>query len=204
MEKCAKVELPNNIFSMDGWCTKEKAKFLYNVIAFTKSKLTVELGVFAGRSFIPMALAHKDLGSGRCVAIDTWSVEASTQNYVESDVNYGWWKNIDHEKFYNMFCDALKNYKVDDICDVVRSDSCIAAFQFQDASIDVLHQDSNHSEQVSCSEVLLYAPKIKPGGWWIMDDTNWDSTQKAQELLLTKGFGLMHDFTTWKVYKKCQ
>jgi len=71
---------------------------------------------------------------------------------------------------------------------------------FDDHSIDFLHQDSNHSEEISCMEVELYHNKVKPGGTWVFDDTNWPTTKKAQDLLVSKGYTEVYDSGEWKVY----
>ena len=65
-----------------------------------------------------------------------------------------------------------------------------------------MHQDSNHSEKISCNEVELYKNKLKTNGIWVMDDTNWDTTKKAQILLVSYNFEELYDSGDWKVYKK--
>jgi hypothetical protein len=69
-------------------------------------------------------------------------------------------------------------------------------------SIDFLHQDSNHSEEISCEEVELYHSKVKPDGIWCFDDTDWSTTKKAQQLLLTKGYTEVYNAVSWKIYRK--
>ena len=34
----------------------------------------------------------------------------------------------------------------------------------------------------------MWYNKVKPNGYIIFDDTNWTTTQKAQQLLVEKGF----------------
>lgn len=196
--------IPDSIFELDGWCPKEKGLIMYDLVIKSKSKLTVELGVFGGRSFIPMALAHKALGIGKCVAIDPWQNTSSTTNYSETNDNYKWWNNLDHEAIYNKFVDSLNKYEVFDIVDIIRKESKDTISYFKDDSIDVLHQDGNHSEGTSSEEVNLYASKIKKNGYWIMDDTNWETTYLAQKLLLSKGFVLIADHKEWKIFQKIQ
>ena len=85
---------------------------------------------------------------------------------------------------------------------VMRERSDVAIRQVEDASVAVLHQDSNHSEQISSAEVMLWTPKLRSGGYWVADDTDWVTTRRAQALLLQKGFALLEDHTTWKVFRK--
>jgi hypothetical protein len=68
-------------------------------------------------------------------------------------------------------------------------------------SIDFLHQDSNHSEENTCEEVELYWNKLKEGGYWIFNDADWPTAQKAQKLLLSKGYTEHYNANDkWKVY----
>ena len=58
------------------------------------------------------------------------------------------------------------------------------------------------SEKISCEEVELYHKKVKKNGIWVFDDTNWDTTKKAQELLVSYGYIEIYDSGTWKIYKR--
>ena len=78
-------------------------------------------------------------------------------------------------------------YKCDNV-KLLRMKSIEAVKFFENESIDFLHQDSNHSEETSCMEVELYHSKVKRSGIWCFDDTDWPTTQKAQELLISKGY----------------
>jgi hypothetical protein len=81
-----------------------------------------------------------------------------------------------------------------------RSDAAVGGFE--NGSIAVLHQDSNHSEQISSAEVELWTPKLRPGGYWIADDTDWITTRRAQGLLAEKGFAVVEEHANWKVFCK--
>lgn len=194
--------LPDSIFTMNGWCTKEKASRLYDLVLSAKPATVVELGVFAGRSFIPMALGLKHNQQGTITGVDPWAKTASTENYDPNDPNFIWWNSLDHEMILNCFKDSLKHYDVELFSSYIRSTSSEALQSFADGSIDILHQDGNHSEETSCKEIDMYAPKLRVDGYWIMDDTDWESTSKAQKLIIKKGFILLEDHTSWRIYKK--
>lgn len=151
---------------------------------------------------MPMALAHKARGKGRSVGVDPWLPMASTANYKPDDPNYRWWSALDHEAIYRCVVSALQEYKLHAFADVKRCYSRDAAEAFADESIDVMHQDANHSEPTSCEEVELYHNKVKHGGFWVMDDTDWVSTNKAQNLLLSKGYTLFEDHHKWRIYRR--
>jgi hypothetical protein len=94
--------------------------------------------------------------------------------------------------------------KVDSVVDLWRCKSNEAVSKFEDQTIDILHQDSNHSEEISCEEVELYWNKVKPGCFWVFDDTDWPTTKKAQDLLLTKGYVVHHipSDKKWTVFQR--
>jgi len=196
------MTVPENLLTKPGWCTKEKSEILYNLIIESKSILTVEIGVYGGRSLIPMALAHKKNKIGKIIGIDAWDSSASVENYDITDENYNWWLELDHWSILCDFVKSLYEYDVKSVTDYYISKSLELVNFFDEYSVDILHQDGNHSELITLKEVELYSPKIKVGGYWIMNDTNWETLNKAQNLILTKGFNIYQDHQTWKIFKK--
>jgi hypothetical protein len=96
----------------------------------------------------------------------------------------------------------IRQVNLESVVTLARKKSAEAVLDFEDGSLDLVHQDSNHSEQISCDEVERWTPKLKVGGFWIADDTNWPTTQKAQKLLVEKGYTELYDSGSWKVYRK--
>ena len=85
---------------------------------------------------------------------------------------------------------------------VLRERSSDAVLRVDDGTVAVLHQDSNHSEAISCAEVEQWVPKLAPDGWWIADDTDWPTTQRAQRRLGELGFAVVEDHEQWKAYRR--
>lgn len=54
--------------------------------------------------------------------------------------------------------------------------------------------------------LLKYWNKIRRGCIWIFDDTNWPTTHRARELLLSKGYTEIFKYDLngieWKVFKR--
>ena len=44
--------------------------------------------------------------------------------------------------------------------------------------------------------------KVKKNGFWVFDDTNWETTQKAQKLLESYGYKEIFDSGSWKIYRR--
>lgn len=194
--------LPKNYESIHGWCTREKALTLMNLVLESKPNLCVELGVFGGKSLLPIALSAKRFHS-KVIGIDAWTAQASLEG-TNSDANDKWWSNIDYNQMFEYTRNLMVQNNVDSIVELWKCKSNECVEKFENNSIDILHQDSNHSEEISCEEVELYWNKVKSGGYWIFDDTNWETTQKAQTLLLSKGYEEVYSTpdNAWKVFKK--
>jgi hypothetical protein len=189
------------IVSLHGWTTVDKGLRLAELVLLAGAEVSVELGVFGGRGTIAMALGHQALGRGHVVAIDPWQKAAALEG-VNDPENDAWWGRIDYEAIYESFTQALVASRVDACCRVLRQRSHVAAGEFADGSVAVLHQDSNHSEQVSSAEVELWAPKLRSGGYWVADDTDWPTTARAQCLLVEKHFAIVEEHPNWKVFRK--
>ena len=175
---------------------REKALKMIEYI--NSDSVCVELGVFGGRSLLPIAIKAKN---GNVTGIDAWNINAALEG-INAKEHVEWWKKIDYNHFYEYTKEQLKLYNCNHV-KLLKMTSVAAIESFEDNSIDFLHQDSNHSEEISCAEVLLYYNKVKQNGIWVFDDTNWDTTVKAQKLLCDKGYKLLFDSGSWKIYKRC-
>jgi cephalosporin hydroxylase len=196
--------LPKDYDTIHGWCTREKAVTMMNIVFQSKPSLTVELGVFGGKSLLALALASKQVNpTSKVIGIDAWTAQASLEG-TNAKENDDWWSKVDYPGMYEYTKNLMNQNSVGSIVDLwkCKSNECIN--KFEDNSIDILHQDSNHSEEISCEEVELYWNKLKTGGHWIFDDTNWATTQEAQKLLVTKGFEEIYSASNneWKIFKK--
>ena len=170
------------IESMPGWCTIEKATKLYDIVIESNSQLTIELGVFGGRSLLPLAFAHKHKDSGVVIGVDAWNKFASLEG-TNDPANNEWWEKIDYNEIYDGCAKAIQDNHLYNWCSIIRMKSEQFAILCPDNSVDVIHADSNHSEEITTKEVQLFLPKLKPGGIWIADDTGWPTLQKAISML---------------------
>jgi hypothetical protein len=194
----------NDLSSIHGWCSVEKALYLAKLVSDNKLFRCVELGVFGGRSLLPIALAARTVTDASCIyGIDPFEKGASLEG-ENSDANDAWWSNIDYDEMHDYATCLLGprgKYKLN--VKLLRTTSEKAVTLFEDASLHLLHQDSNHSEEVSCKEVKLWHAKVMPNGYWVFDDTDWSTTQKAQRILQEEyGYRLVHDATTWRVFRR--
>lgn len=167
-----------------GWCNPEKADKLMDLIHETHPQCVVEIGVFGGSSVYPMAEALRFQEDGLIYAIDPWKAKDCQIGYTADDPNYLWWTEVNLEKVYINFTKLILNNNLAKYCRVMRTTSLEAADFFDDASIDILHIDGNHSEEAAFLDVELFFPKVKQNGYIWFDDVNWTSTSTAVKYLL--------------------
>ena len=186
--------------NLHGWCSVEKAKRLADISTYHNVSVGVELGVFGGRSLVAIALGCLVRGVGRIDGIDPFTRAASLEGSNASE-NDEYWSTINYDDIARSAQDGIDRIGLSTIARLVRLPSREAVRSYEDGTVDLLHQDSNHSEEVSCEEVALWTPKMRPGGYWIFDDTDWPSTRRAQAMLVAIGFVEVETHETWKVYR---
>jgi predicted O-methyltransferase YrrM len=167
------AQMKYNAFSMmdqlEGWCSHDKASILMDLILNSNPDVIVEIGVFGGKSLIPMAYALKTIGKGLIYGIDPWDSEESIRG-LENPVNKNWWGHLDHSQILRGLIQKMHDFDLIRQIQLIQ-DTSINAYPIP--NIDILHIDGNHSEQASYQDVLKWAPLVKKGGWIIFDDINW-------------------------------
>lgn len=173
---------------LEGWCTPEKAIAMADLILEYKPEICVELGVFGGKSLIPIGLACRHVGIGVATGIDPWSISAALEHQNDPDHVQWWSKDVNLKLIEELCYDAIDVNNLKDHCFIVKTGSDGVANMFLDRSIGFFHLDANHSEEVSCRHVLLWTQKIEKDGILVMDDIDWPSQRKAVDLIMQAGF----------------
>ena len=187
---------------MHGWCEPEKAVSLARAVMRAPTKVSVELGVFGGRSLIAMAMAHQHLNQGGMAwGFDPWTKEAALEGDIGND-NADWWAKVNLDEVYNTFVRHVVHHNVINHCYWFRIRAEKVVGFFEDESIGVLHIDANHSEVTSCRDSKLWSPKVAKGGFLFFDDIDWPSTAKAQKIILNSGFKEIDNRTKYAIYQK--
>jgi hypothetical protein len=191
--------IERELLGLPGWCTIEKAKRMAELAR--GAHLCVELGVFGSRGLCAMAITLKDQGFGRADGVDPYTPAAALEG-VNDPKNDLWWSNLDYEAIARAAQEGIYRLGLIAYAHLIRMRSFDVVGYYNDETVDCIHLDANHAESTSCEDVALWAPKIKPGGIWVFDDTNWESTKKAQRELEAIGFEVIEDHVQWKVYRK--
>jgi predicted O-methyltransferase YrrM len=153
-----------------GWCSREKARCMADLIVKERPSVVVEIGVWGGASLLPQALACEYIEHGHVWGVDPWDPRESVRD-MQDPKNIEWWGGVDHEERFRELTAALLELRLTPYCTLVRATSARAQGLFE--AIDVLHIDGNHTEQTSTSDVFLYLPKVRSGGHIFFDDVDW-------------------------------
>lgn len=169
--------------SYGAWCNEVKAKALFDIVLGYEKPTIVEIGVFMGQSaFIMMETMKRYNLDGNFFAVDPWTLEAALGGSNPSE-NDEWWSRIDINEIYEKFLECVASNGFGSICNVMRQNSDNVFYEWKDHPIDILHIDGNHSEYHSTRDVSLWSTAVAPNGTVIMDDTDWETTAKATNLL---------------------
>lgn len=194
-------EMLNANSQISGWCTEQKAMQLYGLVLDSNAQLIVESGVFKGRSLISFAYACAHKNSGQVVGIDAFDNIAPLEG-DNAPENNDWWENVDMEEVFNSVIRNIAKFDLNYFVQIIKAKSEDTACFFEDYSIDIFHQDSNHNETVITKELDLFIQKLKPHGYWIIDDSNWVETKKGYSKLPNYGLKLVEDFESWQIWQK--
>lgn len=186
---------------MEGWCSHEKATQLFQAVERTKPKICVEIGVFGGRSVVAIAMGLKKQGSGIIFGIDPWNIDACLEG-SNTETNNNWWENVPWEGIIGSYFDKIQEFDLlPYVSHLAKHDKDCLGY-FSDGSIDLIHFDSNHSEEVSCRTVKDWWGKIRKGATIIMDDIDWEGQDKALELMKQLGVEVVTEYPKFGIYTK--
>jgi predicted O-methyltransferase YrrM len=190
---------------LHGWCSLQKADFLIDLVLQTKPEKIVEVGVWGGKSLVPMAYALKNNQSGIIYGIDPWDNAASLE-HMHDPGSQMFWRWADHGEVYRGLVRKIEEF------DLVKQVELIATTSEgapDIADIDLLHIDGNHAEETSFFDVQKWVPLVKKGGIIIFDDMTWFengkyTTEKAVRWLDEHCFKLAEftDVCVWGVWVK--
>jgi predicted O-methyltransferase YrrM len=174
-----------------GWCPLQKALELVATVIALRPKICVEIGVYGGKSLLPIALACESIDNGVVIGIDPWSPVASAEGYTGE--NATWWGRLDHEGIYASFTANVDRLGLKNRVAIERAKSDDAALP---KTIDLCHLDGQHTEQ-AIRDVRRFGANVRLGGIVCMDDLEWVNDGKphvamAVTELVKLGFVELH------------
>lgn len=187
--------------TMDGWCTPEKGCVLFALALAMRPQTCVEVGTYAGRSFLPMAWAVRENGVGRVVGIDAYSGAVSASE--EMPGNQEWWASLDHTAIKKTFFGFLKGFGLEGVSHIIEKKSD----DVEPMSCDILHVDGGHSD-VAVRDAERFGPKVRLGGIAVLDDLMWSGGAVLRALDTLEEMGFRECFRrtdqNWNVMQRCR
>lgn len=167
-----------------GWCSHQKADDLASCVMAMGGGNILEIGLFAGRSFFPMAMAVRHCGIGKAIGIDPFDAEISAES--EEGANKEWWKGIDHHYVENAFREKLWELQLQEWTVIHKSKSDDVE---PPENISVLHVDGGHRDE-ALRDTVRFAGNVVMGGFCILDDVTWEggAVSKSANWLTVVGF----------------
>lgn len=175
--------------TIEGWCTERKALWLAELIINGGYGRILEVGIYGGRSFIPMAMALQySAPGGRAYGVEAWSNDVAVATETTPDHD-DWWRAIDLNSIKAGFRRSVALNGVEDIVKVLEmpSDDAFEKLKGTDTvPFDLIHVDGSHSEAQSLRDVQMWPELLRPGGVLVMDDILWPTVQCARDYVRSK------------------
>ena len=161
-----------------GWCTKEKARWLAALVAERRATTALEVGVFGGKSFLPVAAAMTCWG-GVAYGVEPWSSELSIAEPTEIR-NDSWWASVDMRIVKSNFYLAVARLGLASQVRMLELSSDQARRALAEQRFGLIHIDGSHAPGQSLRDVEQWSPLLAPGGVLVLDDVDWPSVANAR------------------------
>lgn len=189
--------------SPHGWCTELKARTLASLVIGTRPSTVVEIGVWSGKSLLPMALACRENNFGYVIGIDPYEPTASVEG--QTGANKEWWASVaNHQAIHDYFLAQVEHFGVGKYVRLIRnkSDDVLPPM-----GIGLLNIDGNHGPQ-ALVDTTRFAPFVALGRFVVLDDLHWEggAVSESADWLINHGFTELFRVTTppddWAVFQR--
>lgn len=189
-----------------GRCPIRKMQAMAGLIVEHELRSAVEIGVYRGSSLLPQAMAMRRTG-GRAVGIDPYSMakwrqkqakdEAEAPPGEEYETNVA---EIQWDRLYQELLSQISRHGLEAHCTVIRGLSFDVASEIE-TGVDMLHIDGNHDFDSVERDLREYLPKLKTGGFLVMDDITWQGVAPHYGDL-KQTMPVVWETVTWAILRK--
>lgn len=163
-----------------GGCSVTKAYLMARLIRDERLKTTLDIGVYRGRSLFPQALAHRQFTSGIAYGVDPWDAQEAVQEQAPEAIAEKvktWAAGIDLQSIYEEVVSLTSTLNLQANITLVRepSSKAIEYFRTNNVLFDLIHIDGNHDTVRVREDLDHYLPRLRPGGYLVLDDVSWAS-----------------------------
>jgi hypothetical protein len=162
-----------------GGCSVSKAHVLAWLIQRFGVQVSIDIGVYHGRSLLPQAYAHRHGTGGVAFGIDPWSREAARefdagalQQAIDDFV-----AATDYDQLYVSLVERIQALDLHRHCRLLRttSDGAVSQLSTYRARVGLIHVDGNHDAAQVVRDVDSYLSLLAPRGFLVLDDISWAS-----------------------------
>jgi glycosyltransferase involved in cell wall biosynthesis/predicted O-methyltransferase YrrM len=170
-----------------GGCPVPKAFLMASIALQYRLGNYLEIGVYRGRSFLPMAVAVQRLG-GRAYGVDAYDREVAREHDLPEKLREPLNAFIDTLDFARIHADVTRLREALGVAatsEIIRAPSAAAVtgFRQRGTPIDMLHIDGNHDTRHVLQDVDSWVPLVRDGGVVVLDDIDWDPVRPASNRL---------------------
>lgn len=189
-----------------GGCQIPKAALMAKLAIDNDLKTFVEIGVYRGRSFFPMAKAMQITG-GHAYGIDPYTNEDAYEDAVPAELEAAVRIFFEETDFPSIYPEVISFQEVSGLssCSTILKTTSSEAARFfieNKLSIDMLHIDGNHDYQAVKDDLENYFPLIKKDGFIVLDDTNWASVRGVLNESLARNVSCFFASETFTILQK--
>lgn len=194
-----KVSETNPETILPGWCSEAKAFTLASIVVALRPDISLECGVYGGRSLFPIAFAHKAIDHGFVIGIDPWSREVAMREQT-TDEDRDWWSKLDLEQLHTGVQSFIAKHSLASFVRIERKETRAVNAP---NSIGLLHIDAGHGE-CAVHDAVKFGPRVHIGGFCVTDDTNWTGggVTRAEAKLVEMGFRRISSLESGALWQK--
>lgn len=181
------------------WCSLEKCFTLASMVVTLRPEFSLEIGIFEGGSFFPMALAHRYVNHGILVGVEAWDKNVAVAAQTTEE-DRRWWAALDMEAMYQRFMLRRKELQLEPFTKIERVQSRQATFP---ARLGLVHIDGAHNDE-AVNDVARVAQRVHIGGIVVLDDLHWygGGVSRAEYRLEQIGYEKLYGLGTGAVYQR--
>lgn len=187
--------------SIIGWLSQEAGEAMTAQLRAVRPKLCVEIGVYSGQSLILIAEQLRRNGGGLVYGIDPWTADAAKEGFPDGSYD-DWAEKVSLVPAHTEAMMDIAEKGLWPWVRIITARSQDAKECFRTGTVDWLHLDGNHSEDLALQDChdWVYV-RLRSGAYvWIDDIGHADWFQRWLEL--TNCLDHVEDVDKYRCYRR--